>query len=114
MLTGGRRRRGAGLTLRSLDLKPVLEAGVRAARAWASLLCESGELRLLTEPELDIVGYYPRRPSLSEIDAASARVLDAGMQAEDRVYLSTLRVEAEAFPPMFSATPTAPASCAAC
>ena len=87
------------LTLRSLDLKPVLEAGVRAARAWAALLRESGELRLLTEPELDIVGYYPRRGSLSEIDAASARVLDAGMQAEDPVYLSTLRVEAEAFPP---------------
>ena len=87
------------LTLRSLDLKPVLEAGVRAARAWAALLRESGELRLLTEPELDIVGYYPRRGSLSEIDAASARVLDAGMQAEDPVYLSTLRVEADAFPP---------------
>ena len=102
------------LTLRSLDLKPVLEAGVRAARAWASLLRESGELRLLTEPELDIVGYYPRRRSLSEIDAASARVLDAGMQAEDPVYLSTLRVEAEPSRPTSSATPTAPASCAAC
>jgi glutamate/tyrosine decarboxylase-like PLP-dependent enzyme len=87
------------LTLRSLDLKPVLEAGVRAARAWASLLRESGELRLHTDPVLDIVGYYPRRGSLSEIDAASARVLDAGMQAEDPVYLSTLRVEADAFPP---------------
>ena len=53
----------------------------------------------MTEPELDIVGYYPRRGSLSEIDAASARVLDAGMQADDPVYLSTLRVEADAFPP---------------
>ena len=48
---------------------------------------------------LDIVSYYPRRGSLSEIDAASARVLDAGMTADDPVYLSTLRVGADAFPP---------------
>jgi glutamate/tyrosine decarboxylase-like PLP-dependent enzyme len=87
------------LTLRSLDLKPVLEAGVRAARAWAELIKGSDELRLLTDPVLDIVGYYPRRDSLSEIDAATARVLDAGMTAGDPVYLSTLRVGADAFPP---------------
>ena len=87
------------LTLRSLDLKPVLEAGVRAARAWAALLRDSDELCLHTDPVLDIVGYYPRRGSLSEIDAASARVLDAGMHADDPVYLSTLRVGADAFPP---------------
>lgn len=86
------------LTLRALDLAPVLSAGVRAARAWADLLRESDVLRLHTDPELDIVGYYPRRGSLSEIDAASARVLDAGMTAEDPVYLSTLRVDADQFP----------------
>lgn len=87
------------LTLRSLDLKPILEAGVRAARSWAELLATSDELRLHTDPVLDIVGYYPRRGSLSEIDAASARVLDAGMTADDPVFLSTLRVGADAFPP---------------
>ena len=63
---------------------------------------------------LDIVGYYPRRGSLSEIDAASARVLDAGMEADDPVYLSTLRVGRTPSRPTSSATPTAPGSCAAC
>jgi hypothetical protein len=31
------------------------------------------------------------------VDAASARILDAGMTAEDPVFLSTFRVTAEAF-----------------
>jgi glutamate/tyrosine decarboxylase-like PLP-dependent enzyme len=87
------------MTLRALDLKPILSAGVRAARAWAALLRSSEELRLHVEPQLDIVTYFPRRGSLSEIDAATARVLDAGMHADDPVYLSTLRVGADAFPP---------------
>ncbi|HWK27093.1 MAG TPA: pyridoxal-dependent decarboxylase [Solirubrobacter sp.] len=85
------------LTLRSLDLAPILEAGVRAARAWASLLREPGELRLHVEPELDILTYFPARARASEIDAASAAVLDAGMHADDPVYLSTLWIDGAAF-----------------
>src|SRR3954466_12873900 len=85
------------LTLRSLDLAPILSAGVRAARAWADLLRVSGDLRLHVEPQLDIVSYFARRPRASEIDAASERILDAGMTAPDPVYLSTLRIDADTF-----------------
>ncbi len=49
------------LTLRALDLAPILAAGVRAARAWAELLRSSDVLRLHVEPELDIVTYFPAR-----------------------------------------------------
>ena len=85
------------LTLRSLDLAPILLAGVRAARAWADLLRSSDVLRLHVEPELDIVTYFPARGRASEIDAASAAVLDAGMHGEDPIYLSTLRIDGAAF-----------------
>jgi len=85
------------LTLRSLDLAPVLAAGVRAARAWAGLLRDSDELRLHIDPQLDIVAYFPRRARASEIDAACERILNAGMTAEDPVYLSTLRIDGAAF-----------------
>jgi len=85
------------LTLRSLDLAPILSAGVRAARAWADLLRDSDELRLHIEPQLDIVAYFPDRPRASEIDAASERVLNAGMTADDPVFLSTLRIDGDAF-----------------
>jgi glutamate/tyrosine decarboxylase-like PLP-dependent enzyme len=85
------------LTLRSLDLAPILAAGVRAARAWASLLAESDVLTLYQPPELDILTYFPTRARASEIDAASARVLDEGMASDDPVYLSTLRIDGAAF-----------------
>jgi glutamate/tyrosine decarboxylase-like PLP-dependent enzyme len=85
------------LTLRSLDLAPILEAGVRAARTWAGLLRASDVLRLHGEPELDIVTYFPTGAKASEIDAASARVLDAAMTDPDPVFLSTLRIDAAPF-----------------
>jgi glutamate/tyrosine decarboxylase-like PLP-dependent enzyme len=85
------------VTLRALDLPPILAAGVRAARAWAELLRDSDALRLHVDPELDIVTYFPALGRASEIDAASARVLDAGMTADDPVYLSTLRIDAATF-----------------
>src|SRR3954453_18416363 len=85
------------LTLRALDLAPILTAGVRAARAWASLLRESDVLPLHVEPQLDIVSYFPDRPRASEIDAESERVRNAGMTAQDPVFLSTLRIDGAAF-----------------
>src|SRR3954447_3442079 len=87
------------LTLRTLDLPPILSAGVRAARAWAALIEGSSELTLFCEPELDIVTYFPTRANASEIDAATEHVLDAGMNSGDPVYLSTLRIDG----PVFSA-----------
>jgi glutamate/tyrosine decarboxylase-like PLP-dependent enzyme len=88
----------------------VLAAGRRAALDWARLLSESDLLELYQQPELDIVSYFPSAssppaapappaaPSLSAIDKASARMLAAGMADRAHpVYLSTLRVTADAF-----------------
>jgi glutamate/tyrosine decarboxylase-like PLP-dependent enzyme len=85
------------LTLRALDLEPILAAGVRAAHTWAGLIADSDVLTLHREPELDILTYFPAATRASEIDAASQRVLDAGMSADDPVFLSTLRIDARAF-----------------
>jgi glutamate/tyrosine decarboxylase-like PLP-dependent enzyme len=91
------------LTLRVLPLTPdglgrFLVASRRAAQAWAELIEGSAELELYQPPELDIVTYFPKAAALSEIDAASARVLTGGMTAErDRVYVSAMRVDAGSF-----------------
>jgi glutamate/tyrosine decarboxylase-like PLP-dependent enzyme len=80
-------------------LGEVLAAGRRAALDWAALLAAGdGPLVLYQPPELDIVSYFPAEETLSGIDAASARVLADGMaDPEHPVFVSTLRVSAEAF-----------------
>ena len=84
------------LTLRAVDLKPIVEAARRAALAFAARLAASDTLRLHLEPELDIVTYLPPAASLSELDAATAAILHAGMDdRDDPVFLSTIRVDAE-------------------
>jgi glutamate/tyrosine decarboxylase-like PLP-dependent enzyme len=85
------------LTLRALDLAPILAAGVRAARAWAALIADSDVLCLYEPPELDILTYFARAPRASEIDAASVRILEAGMADADPVYLSTLWIPGATF-----------------
>jgi glutamate/tyrosine decarboxylase-like PLP-dependent enzyme len=80
-------------------LGQVLAAGRRAALDWARLLSSSGALELYQQPELDIVCYFPAaRPlAASAIDEASARMLAEGMaDKEHPVFLSTLRVSADA------------------
>jgi len=91
------------LTLRLLPLTPdglgqVLAAGRRAALDWAALIAESGGLELYQPPELDIVSYFPVTAGrgLSGIDAASVKILNAGMKRSPPVFLSTLRVTAAA------------------
>jgi glutamate/tyrosine decarboxylase-like PLP-dependent enzyme len=90
------------LTLRLLPLSAdglgqVLAAGRRAALDWAGRLATSESLTLYQQPELDIVCYFPAESSMSAIDANSAGVLHAGMSdPADPVYLSTLRVTADA------------------
>jgi glutamate/tyrosine decarboxylase-like PLP-dependent enzyme len=77
----------------------VLAACRRAALEWARLLPESSVLELYQWPELDIVSYFPvaRPASLSAIDEMSARMLTDGMaDPDDPVFLSTLRVTADA------------------
>ena len=81
-------------------LGQVLAAGRRAALDFAGRLASSDSLRLYTPPELDIVGYFPVASglALSSIDAATARVLDAGMHdPEQPVFVSTLTIGAAAF-----------------
>jgi glutamate/tyrosine decarboxylase-like PLP-dependent enzyme len=80
-------------------LGAVLAAGRRAALRWAELIEGSAELTLYQPPELDIVSYFPATDplSLNAIDAVASRTLDAGMQSvEDPIFLSTLRVSADA------------------
>jgi glutamate/tyrosine decarboxylase-like PLP-dependent enzyme len=79
-------------------LGAMLAAGRRAARAWAEQLAGSELLTLHLEPELDIVTFFPAAGSLSELDARSAAILQAGMnEAEDPTFLSVLSVDQAAF-----------------
>jgi glutamate/tyrosine decarboxylase-like PLP-dependent enzyme len=78
------------LTLQALPLRaddglgPVLAAGRRAALRWAELLRASEVLELHLEPELDIVTFFPR-------SGAAEALLQAGMEADDPIFLSLLR-----------------------
>jgi glutamate/tyrosine decarboxylase-like PLP-dependent enzyme len=93
------------LTLRLVPLTAqgfgaVLAASRRAALRWADMIEDSAGLRLYQPPELDIVTYFPAAgaATLSAVDTASTRVLDAGMKSpDDPVYLSVVRAEADAF-----------------
>jgi glutamate/tyrosine decarboxylase-like PLP-dependent enzyme len=92
------------LTLRAMPLRrdsglgPILEACLRAARSFAARLEASETMTLHLEPTLDIVTYFPTLASMRDVDGASDALLHAGMQdEEDPVFLSSLRVGAEAF-----------------
>ena len=92
------RRRGGRGTLVDAPRRPA-RAGPggarRAALAFADQLRGSDVLRLHLEPELDIVTYLPPGERLSDIDAAAAAMLRAGMDdPDDPVFLSTLQVAA--------------------
>lgn len=80
-------------------LGAMLSACRRAALRFAELVDADARLELHVEPELDIVTYFPAGDALSDVDARSAAVLRAGMEAadpQDSVFLGTLAVEAEA------------------
>ena len=91
------------MTLRALPLRgdeglgPVLRACLAAARGLAARIEAGDALTLHRPPVLDIVTAFPSRDALSAVDAASRAVLDAGMTAEDPVFLSTLRLDRDAF-----------------
>lgn len=96
---------GLWLTLQLLPLSregfgEMLAASRRAALRWADLLAGSEVLELYQRPDLDIVTYVPAvRPfSLLSVDAACERLLHEGMYAaDDPVFLSVLRADADAF-----------------
>ncbi len=94
---------GLWLTLRLLPLTPdglggVLRPGRRATLAWARLIEESDELRLYQPPQLDILSYLPARDRLSEVDAASAAAMAAGMARPpaESLHLATYTVDGPA------------------
>lgn len=91
---------GLWLTTQLLPLTPdglgaVLRPGRRAALAWADLIDNSDRLSLLQRPQLDIIGYFPTRPRLSQVDAASAHVLSAGMALppQESLFVATYTVD---------------------
>ncbi|MEM1115713.1 MAG: aminotransferase class V-fold PLP-dependent enzyme [Bacteroidota bacterium] len=90
------------MTLKALPLEaddglgPILAAGLRAARALHARLGASGAYRPVLAPETDIVVYAPVAESLSQIDALSQRVFDAGMaDPDDPLFLSLYRLGAD-------------------
>jgi glutamate/tyrosine decarboxylase-like PLP-dependent enzyme len=81
------------MTLKAVDLKPIVTAARNAARDLAARIEASDVLRLHLAPELDIVTYFPAADSLAAIDALSADMLRAGMDdPDDPIFLSTLKV----------------------
>lgn len=76
-------------------LGAVLRANRQGALAWAQLLQESDDLALYQDPELDIVTYFPRRASMSAIDAASHDlfVQAAALPPEQQLHLATYAVK---------------------
>ena len=83
---------------RERGMGAIVRACRQAALALADRLRASESLQLHLEPALDIVTYWPRRARMSEVDAASAAMMHAGMaDADDPLFVSTLRVDADTF-----------------
>ena len=88
------------LTLRSLDLEPILLAGVRAARAWADAAARFRTSCACTSSPCSTSSATTRAAARCRRSTRRARACSTpAWQAEDPVYLSTLRVGADAFPP---------------
>ena len=86
------------IPLSDAGLGQVLRANRRGALAWKRLLDDSEHLTPYQAPQLDIVTYFPTRSSLSEIDAASARLFvdAAALPPEKQVHLATYAVKPDA------------------
>ncbi|MFB9925427.1 pyridoxal phosphate-dependent decarboxylase family protein [Amycolatopsis halotolerans] len=83
---------------RDRGLGKMLAACRRAANDFAARIKESDRFALHLEPTLDIVTYWPRRARMSEITESANTILQNGMaDTENPLYLSTLRVDADAF-----------------
>jgi glutamate/tyrosine decarboxylase-like PLP-dependent enzyme len=86
----------------TLQLFPLTDSGLgailaacrRAALSLARLVGDAESLRLYQEPELDIVTYFPWREGMSGegVDAASQRLFERAMAADEPLYLSVARV----------------------
>jgi glutamate/tyrosine decarboxylase-like PLP-dependent enzyme len=81
-------------------LGPILAQSRQAALAWAELIGASEHLRLVVEPELDIITFYPvpsgTRPAASAITALTDHVFQATMaDPDDPIFLAKLVVRRE-------------------
>lgn len=81
-------------------LGPILTKTRAAAVTWAELICGGPEFRLVAEPELDIIAFYPipvdgeRR--VSKISAMVHRLFERGMSdAAEPYFLAKLHVKPE-------------------
>ncbi len=91
------------VTLQAVPLEPhrglgeSLARGRRAAVAWAQAVRTAPYLRLVVEPETDILALAPVRPcgmSASQVSGWTADLFDRGMmRGEDNVYLAKYRLE---------------------
>ncbi len=82
------------IPLSDAGLGQVLRANRRGALQWRRLLDQSDGLTAYQTPELDIVTLFPTRSTLSEVDAASARLFvdAAALPPEQQVHLATYSV----------------------
>lgn len=82
------------IPLTDAGLGQVLRANRRGALKWADLLGSSGALAAYQQPELDIVTYFPRRASMSEVDAASQALFSAAgdLPPAEQIDLATYAV----------------------
>ncbi len=97
-------------TLRAIPLEPsaglgeMLAAGRRAALGWAAAIAGSSRLRLVVEPETDIVVFAPApRDQLvraSQISAWSERVFDRALERD--VYLAKYTLRRSALSALWS------------
>lgn len=104
-------------TIKALGLKSDsffgkgLKASVLAAKRFADGIRLSTDYQLLQEPETDIVCYFPKAKSVSEITKVSETIFKNGMESEqNRLYVSLYKVDAEIiknlFPNILSDKPT--------
>jgi glutamate/tyrosine decarboxylase-like PLP-dependent enzyme len=78
-------------------LGAILEKCLAGARAFAELVRASDRFALHVEPELDIVTYYPRGASLSEISRRSDATFARAESSKEPVYLAKYVVDASRF-----------------
>jgi glutamate/tyrosine decarboxylase-like PLP-dependent enzyme len=90
------------LTLRCLPLKAddglglILKACLKAAKDFYQLMQASEEWQVYTEPELDIVAYYPNLSHTKAVDQQSQALFDAAMNSpENPIFVSVYNMASE-------------------
>lgn len=90
-------------------LGPIVNACLAAARSWTARLHKADALTVYTEPETDIVSFFPVPEALhtEAVSAYSKMIFDEAMQQDEPVYLSLYAVPSTQFTmhhPTYTAT----------